>query len=142
MRKSVAWGRLPVVLAIAAIAAPAGAQVVPDVRTLPGATIIDGTGEDPIFGPVTIEGDRIIAVGQTVPASDPQAYCINSEADFYPYTGELCDSGYQLGRHNCRGTDGTMHLVARDECEAMGGLVELPAPPVRRIDPERVGPGN
>jgi hypothetical protein len=29
--------------------------------------------------------------------SDPQAYCVNRNADFYPYTGEPCKSGYQLG---------------------------------------------
>jgi hypothetical protein len=29
--------------------------------------------------------------------SDPQAYCVNQSADFYPYTGEPCKSGYQLG---------------------------------------------
>jgi len=28
--------------------------------------------------------------------SDPQAYCVNHSADFYPYTGEPCKSGYQL----------------------------------------------
>src|SRR6516165_6206116 len=26
-----------------------------------------------------------------------QAYCVNGSADFYPYTGEPCKSGYQLG---------------------------------------------
>jgi hypothetical protein len=29
--------------------------------------------------------------------SNPQAYCVNRNADFYPYTGEPCKSGYQLG---------------------------------------------
>jgi hypothetical protein len=38
--------------------------------------------------------------------SDPQAYCVNRDADFYPYTGEPCKSGYQLGLGNCRKTDG------------------------------------
>jgi hypothetical protein len=38
--------------------------------------------------------------------SDPQAYCVNYSADFYPYTGEPCKSGYQLGAGNCRKTDG------------------------------------
>ena len=28
--------------------------------------------------------------------SDPQGYCVNRSADFYPYTGEPCKSGYQL----------------------------------------------
>src|SRR5262249_13504681 len=26
--------------------------------------------------------------------SDPQAYCVNRSADFYPYMGEPCKSGY------------------------------------------------
>ena len=34
--------------------------------------------------------------------SDPQAYCVNRGADFYPYTGEPCKSGYQLGSGNRR----------------------------------------
>ena len=38
--------------------------------------------------------------------SDPQAYCVNRSADFYPYRGEPCKSGYQLGSGNCRKTDG------------------------------------
>src|SRR5262245_8870874 len=38
--------------------------------------------------------------------SDPQAYCVNRSAEFYPYTGEPCKSGYQLGSGNCRKTDG------------------------------------
>jgi hypothetical protein len=29
--------------------------------------------------------------------SDPQAYCVNRNADFYPCRGEPCKSGYQLG---------------------------------------------
>src|SRR5262245_48719307 len=33
--------------------------------------------------------------------SDSQGYCVNSSADFYPYTGELCKSGYQRA-HDCR----------------------------------------
>ena len=33
--------------------------------------------------------------------SDPQGYCVNRSADFYPYTGEPCKSGYQLGSGNC-----------------------------------------
>ena len=28
--------------------------------------------------------------------SEPQAYCVNRNADFYPYRGEPCKSGYQL----------------------------------------------
>src|SRR5947209_3831013 len=30
--------------------------------------------------------------------SDPQSYCVNRSADFYPYTGEPCKSGYQPDR--------------------------------------------
>src|SRR5262245_28728573 len=58
--------------------------------------------------------------------SDPQAYCVNHSADFYPYTGEPCKSGYQLGLGNCRKTDGRMVAVPRDECAATAGTVELP----------------
>jgi hypothetical protein len=58
--------------------------------------------------------------------SDPQGYCVNSSADFYPYTGELCKSGYQLGSGNCRRTDGRMVAVPREECLAQAGTVELP----------------
>ena len=29
--------------------------------------------------------------------SDPQGYCVNRSADFYPYTGEPCKSGCQVG---------------------------------------------
>jgi hypothetical protein len=58
--------------------------------------------------------------------SDPQAYCVNRSADFYPYTGELCKSGYQLGSGNCRRTDGRMVAVPREECLAQAGTVELP----------------
>ena len=43
--------------------------------------------------------------------SDPQAYCVNRGADFYPYTGEPCKSGYQLGSGNCRKTDGRIVAV-------------------------------
>src|SRR5262245_59811645 len=58
--------------------------------------------------------------------SDSQAYCVNHNADFYPYTGEPCKSGYQLGLGNCRKTDGRMDAVPREECDAMAGTVELP----------------
>src|SRR5262245_3898366 len=53
--------------------------------------------------------------------SDPQAYCVNHDADFYPYTGEPCKSGYQLGSGNCRKTDGRMVAVSREQCGAMAG---------------------
>jgi len=58
--------------------------------------------------------------------SDPQGYCVNRSADFYPYTGEPCKSGYQLGSGNCRKTDGSMVAVPREQCVAMAGTVELP----------------
>src|SRR6516165_9764056 len=58
--------------------------------------------------------------------SDPQAYCVNHSADFYPYMGEPCKSGYQLGAGNCRKTDGRIVAVPREQCVAMAGTVELP----------------
>ena len=58
--------------------------------------------------------------------SDPQGYCVNRSADFYPYTGEPCKSGYQLGSGNCRKADGRMVAVAKEQCVAMGGLIALP----------------
>ena len=59
-------------------------------------------------------------------SSDRQAYCVNRSADFYPYTGEPCKSGYQLGSGNCRKTNGRIVAVPREECLAQGGTVELP----------------
>src|SRR5262245_16660617 len=58
--------------------------------------------------------------------SDPQAYCVNRSAEFYPYTGEPCKSGYQLGSGNCRKTDGRMVAVPREQCVAMAGTIEVP----------------
>ena len=58
--------------------------------------------------------------------SDPQAYCVNRSADFYPYSDEPCKSGYQLGSGNCRKADGRMVAVSKEQCVAMGGLVALP----------------
>ena len=58
--------------------------------------------------------------------SDPQGYCVNSSADFYPYTGEPCKSGYQIGSGNCRKTDGQMVAVPREQCVALAGTVEIP----------------
>jgi hypothetical protein len=63
--------------------------------------------------------------------SDPQAYCVDRSANFYPYTGEPCKSGYQLGSGNCRKTDGRMVAVPR-ECGAMAGTVDLPFEDGRR----------
>ena len=59
-------------------------------------------------------------------SSDSQAYCVNRSADFYPYTGEPCKSGYQLGSGNCRKTNGRIVAVPREECLAQNGTVELP----------------
>src|SRR5215468_4083745 len=58
--------------------------------------------------------------------SDPQGYCVNRSADFYPYAGEPCKSGYQLGSGNCRKINGRIVAVPREECLAQAGTVELP----------------
>ena len=58
--------------------------------------------------------------------SDPQAYCVDRSADFYPYTGEPCRSGYHVGSGNCRQTDGRMVAVPREQCTAKAGRVEIP----------------
>jgi hypothetical protein len=59
-------------------------------------------------------------------SSNPEAYCVDGSAAFYPYTGEPCKSGYQLGLGNCRRTDGRLVAVPREQCVAMAGTVELP----------------
>ena len=66
--------------------------------------------------------------------SDPQAYCVDRSADFYPYTGEPCKGGYQLGSGNCRKPDGRMVAVPREQCDAMAGTVELPFEGGRPLD--------
>jgi len=58
--------------------------------------------------------------------SDPQAYCVNRSGDFYPYAGDPCKTGYQLGPGNCRKADGRMVAVAKEQCVSMGGLIALP----------------
>ena len=58
--------------------------------------------------------------------SNPQAYCVNRNADFYPYTGEPCKGGYQLGSGNCRKTDGRLVALTREQCIAAAGTIELP----------------
>jgi hypothetical protein len=86
------------------------------------------------------------AAAQMAPetSSDRQAYCVNRSADFYPYTGEPCKSGYQLGPGNCRTTNGRIVAVPREECLAQAGTVELPvedgtrpllAPPASPLTP-------
>jgi hypothetical protein len=75
--------------------------------------------------------------------SNPQAYCVNHNADFYRYTGEPCKSGYQLGSGNCRKPDGRMVAVPRKQCVAMAGTVELPSQPrilPRPRRPAKAGP--
>jgi bla regulator protein blaR1 len=76
--------------------------------------------------------------------SDPQAYCVNPSADFYPYTGEPCKGGYLLGSGNCRKTDGRIVAVPREECLAQAGTVEVhffydrgSAPPPAPFAPRR-----
>jgi hypothetical protein len=64
---------------------------------------------------------------ESQPPSDPQAYCVNRSADFYPYTGEPCKSGYRLGSGNCRKADGNWVAVPREQCVAPAGTVELPS---------------
>jgi hypothetical protein len=58
--------------------------------------------------------------------SEPQAYCVDRSGDFYPYRGEPCKSGYQLGSGNCRKTDGRLVAVPREQCAAMAGIIEVP----------------
>ena len=58
--------------------------------------------------------------------SDPQGYCVNRSADFYPYSGEPCKSGYQLGPGNCRRPDGRVVAAPREQCVSTGGAIELP----------------
>ena len=66
------------------------------------------------------------AQGDVQAPSDPQAYCVNRSAEFYPYTGEPCKSGYQLGSGNCLKTDGRIVAVPTEQCAAMAGTVALP----------------
>jgi hypothetical protein len=75
-----------------------------------------------------------LAAGVAVQAATPAkpAYCINDDAEFYPYkSGDNCKKGYQLGEGNCRLKDGDLVAVAKTECVKMGGDVSLPAPAVR-----------
>lgn len=59
-------------------------------------------------------------------AADPPAFCVNRAADFYPYTGQPCKPGYQLGAGNCKTAGGDTVAVTKKECLAMAGTVELP----------------
>jgi hypothetical protein len=67
--------------------------------------------------------------------SNPEAYCVDGSAAFYPYTGAPCKSGYQLGMGNCRKTDGRMVAVPREQCASMHGIVEVPFEGGRPIQP-------
>ncbi len=58
--------------------------------------------------------------------SKPQAYCVNRNAEFYPYTGEPCKSSYELGSGNCRKANGRTVAVPKEQCAALSGTVELP----------------
>jgi hypothetical protein len=63
--------------------------------------------------------------------STTQSYCINKNADFYPYKqGENCKKGYQLAPGNCRLPTGKIVAAVKNECLSMTGTVELPFPPV------------
>jgi len=73
-----------------------------------------------------------IAQTSAQPPSEPQAYCVNRSAEFYPYTGEPCKTGYQLGPGNCRKTDGRLVAVPKEQCVAMSGTLELPVEGGRR----------
>ena len=59
--------------------------------------------------------------------SEPQAYCVNRDAEFYPYEGKPCKDGYQVGPGNCRKSDGHLAAIKKTECLAMGGVIELPS---------------
>jgi len=62
---------------------------------------------------------------QSQAASERHAYCVNFSGDFYPYSGEPCKSGYQLGPGNCRNASGQIVAVARKQCLKMGGTLQL-----------------
>ena len=67
-----------------------------------------------------------MSVGHCHEADERSAlYCVNRSADFYPYTCEPCESGYQLGSGNCRKTDGRIVAVPREKCLAQAGTVDI-----------------
>jgi hypothetical protein len=80
----------------------------------------------------------LVAAAQTdaQAPSEPQAYCVNPNADFYAYTGEPCKNGYQLGSGNCRKADGRVVAAPREQCAAMAGTVEIPLEAGRRFKPQ------
>ena len=64
--------------------------------------------------------------------NDKQSYCINANAEFYPYEdGQICRKGYQLAGGNCRLKDGRMIAVAKTECARLAGDLALPVPAAR-----------
>lgn len=72
------------------------------------------------------------AAGAADAAQDKQSYCINQNAEFYPYEdGQTCRKGYQVAVGNCRLEDGRMVAVTKADCARMAGDVALPAPAVR-----------
>lgn len=65
-------------------------------------------------------------------ANDKPSYCVNANADFYPYEdGQICRKGYQIAGGNCRLKDSRMIAVAKEECARQGGDVALPMPAAR-----------
>src|SRR5579864_2466987 len=72
-----------------------------------------------------IAGAAVAAQPELRP-SEPQAYCVGRDGDFYPYAGGTCKSGYQLGSGNCRQDDGRVTATPKSQCLAMNGHIELP----------------
>ncbi|MHB1207331.1 MAG: hypothetical protein ACYCZX_17315 [Rhodospirillaceae bacterium] len=72
------------------------------------------------------------AAGAADAASDKQSYCINQNAEFYPYEdGQACRKGYQVAGGNCHLKDGRMVAVTKADCARLEGDVALPAPAAR-----------
>src|SRR5262249_5989381 len=101
---------------------------VPQPPTWPGPNCVHETVMRP-FACLTMCLIPILAnaaQGDDQAPSEPQAYCVNRSADFYPYMGETCNSGFHLAPGNRRKHDGRMMAVASDQCGAMSGTVKLP----------------
>ena len=93
---------------------------------------------------VSVLAATAVCAAELAPPSQPQAYCINGNAEFYPYDGGTCRTGYQLGAGNCRQTDGRLVIKSKDDCLARAGWIVLPHPPtalkwpprgVKRVNP-------
>jgi hypothetical protein len=121
------------VVAAWALATGAFAQTAPSL-SIEGATIIDGNGGTPAQGTLTIQGNRIGTVETAAQDANSGAFCINQQAEYYPYTGGVCRTGYQLGTHNCRTPDGELHMMAPADCRRAGGLNAHPAPAAAPAD--------